>query len=144
MADWLAIKTEYITTRISTRDLAQKHGVSYSTLRRKAEKEGWVKEREEQGRKLSAAVAQKTVERVACAQADRMARLMACGDQAARLLGERLDQIERSGKVKPYEVKTITESLKHIRDLYRSDDTPDDSKFQKARELLRGVPDALE
>ena len=32
MADWQAIKTEYITTDTSYRKLAQKHGVSYQAI----------------------------------------------------------------------------------------------------------------
>ena len=36
MADWEKIKAEYITTDISVRDLAQKHGVHYTTIGKKA------------------------------------------------------------------------------------------------------------
>lgn len=38
MADWLKIKTEYISTTISQRDLAVKHGVNQKTLERRAKK----------------------------------------------------------------------------------------------------------
>lgn len=39
MSKWDDIKTEYITTDIGTRPLAEKHNVSYSTLRKRAERE---------------------------------------------------------------------------------------------------------
>lgn len=45
MSKWDDIKTEYITTDIGTRPLAEKHNVSYSTLRKRAAREQWAQER---------------------------------------------------------------------------------------------------
>ena len=42
---WDDIKTEYITTGIGTRPLAAKYNVSYSTLRKRAQREQWAQER---------------------------------------------------------------------------------------------------
>ena len=42
MADWQAIKTEYITTNTSYRKLAQKHGLNYNSVADKGKEEGWV------------------------------------------------------------------------------------------------------
>lgn len=144
MADWVAIRTEYLTTQISTRDLAQKHGVSYSTLRKRAEKEEWAQKRAEHERKTVALVAQKTMDAVSDQQADRLTQLITGGQRSAELLLDRLDQMASSGKIKTYEVKAITEALKNIRDLYKSDSGSDGDKYQKIRDLLGGVPDALE
>lgn len=52
--DWDAIKNEYITTRISQRALAAKHGVSYNTMRKRAEPGRWKEEREKYYRKANA------------------------------------------------------------------------------------------
>lgn len=41
MADWQAIKTEYITTKTSFRKLADKHGVHKDTIWQKAKDEDW-------------------------------------------------------------------------------------------------------
>jgi hypothetical protein len=71
-------------------------------------------------------------------------QLIAAGEESAKLLMKRLEQMAASEKIKTYEVKAITESLKHLRDLYRSDSGSDTDKYQKVRELLGGVPDALE
>lgn len=144
MADWVAIRTEYISTQISTRDLAKKHGVPYSTLRKRAEKEGWTQTRAEHERKTVAMVAQKTIDAVSDVQADRLAQLITGGQRSAELLLDRLNQMATSGKIKTYEVKAITEALKNIRDLYKADGGSDDMKYQKVRDLLGGVPDALE
>lgn len=63
--DWVKIRAEYISGNGSTRKLAEKYGVSYSTLRRRAESEGWVALRENAERKANARVAQKTAEKAA-------------------------------------------------------------------------------
>lgn len=143
MADWVTIRSEYISTQISTRDLAKKHGVPYSTLRKRAEKEAWAQLRSKQGRIVDALVAQKTAEAVSDAEADRITHLMAAGAKAARILSEQLDRMEESGDISTYEIRAIVESLKHVRDLYKSSPAPD-SNLQKARELLGGVPDGLD
>lgn len=43
--DWNTLKAEYIAGGISYRELAEKHGVSENTLRRRAAKEKWRQER---------------------------------------------------------------------------------------------------
>lgn len=47
MADWNAIRAEYIGGGISTRKLAAKYDVSYPTLKDRSVSEGWVKLREQ-------------------------------------------------------------------------------------------------
>lgn len=142
MADWVAIRAEYISTRISTRDLAQKHGVKYSTLRNRAIREEWSKARNDYTSILVAKMEQKTAEAVSDVQADRVAELMSAGAKAARMLSAQLDRMEDSGKVKTYEVKAITESLKNIRDLYK-DNAADRQKntMEKLDDLLREMRD---
>lgn len=142
--DWLQIKMEYVTTQISTRELARKHGLSHSQIARRSSKEGWAALRETARNETETLCIQKTVQAVSDCQADRMVQLMQGGEQSARLLIQRLDQIAQSGKIKPYEIKAITEALKNVRDLYKVDPGSVDEKFQKARELLGGVPDALD
>ena len=41
MPDWDLIRGEYITGHIGMRTLAKKHGVSYYTMKDRAEREGW-------------------------------------------------------------------------------------------------------
>lgn len=139
MADWVAIRAEYITTQISTRDLAKKHGVSYSTLRKRAENEKWAQTRAEQERMTGALVAQKTMDAVSDQQADRLVQLITGGQRSAELLLKRLDQMASSGKIKTYEVKAVTEALKNVRDLYKLDDnaSADVEDLTPLKELLK-------
>lgn len=121
MIDWVEIKNEYISTQISTRKLAEKHGVSYQTLRDKAKREKWVLQRS----KIGAKSEQKTAEAISTEQSNRIVSLMSACCKVSDLLNIRLDQMISDEKIKTYELKAITEALKNIRDLYETDTTPD-------------------
>lgn len=79
MADWKAIKTEYITTDTSYRKLADKYGVSYQTICARSKSEHWLEQREQQTNKTVT----KAIEKISEKQVDRAARLQ---DVAERLL----------------------------------------------------------
>lgn len=59
--DWENIKAEYLQGGISYRKLAEKHGISLGSLRYHAEKDEWLKQREEIEHKASTISAQKIV-----------------------------------------------------------------------------------
>ena len=84
MADWNKIKTEYITTDTSYRKLAQKYGVNPTTIAKRAGKEDWVSQRNQQAsRTLS-----KTLAADSKRKADRMARIQ----DATDLLLDKIEQ----------------------------------------------------
>lgn len=140
MIDWMTIKSEYISTRISTRELAQKHGVSYSTLEKRARREQWTAER---GR-IAAEAWQKTTEATTSAKVDAMTRVIEAGEKAESLIKRRLDEMEQGAHFSAGELKTITAALKDLRDLYRTEAFKAEDELQKARELLAGIPDNLD
>lgn len=85
MADWQAIKTEYITTDTSYRKLAEKYGVSYVQIGNVGKEENWVELRKQHLDKvLTKTLAADTKKKV-----DRAKRLR---DAADRLL----DKVERA------------------------------------------------
>lgn len=139
MIDWPFIKNEYIHTRISTRELARKHGVSYSTLSSRAASEGWAAERS----KTEAEVWQKTAEAAKNTRTDRMLLVIQMGERVVDMACKKLDEMNASGKINVYEIKSITEVLKNVRDLYKNAGTEDDDRLQKVRDLLGSIPDAL-
>lgn len=57
--NWENIKTEYITSDISQRKLAEKYGVPYSTLRDRARKGAWFKDRKKSRQKVVSKSVQK-------------------------------------------------------------------------------------
>lgn len=138
MIDWEAIKIEYITTSISTRDLARKHGVKYSTLRDRAAREGWCAERYRHTSKVVAKTEQKTAEAASDVHSSRILALMDAGEKAAALLLCRLDQMKDAEKINVYELKAITEALKTIMHLYTETDVRRDAEREND-----GLLDAL-
>lgn len=101
-ADWKAIKTEYITTDISQRQLAEKHNIPLTAINRRSKKEGWVEARQHHKDK----VITKTTDKIANNEAKRLSKLMettgkaidvavkafADGDQFNRYLVERREK----------------------------------------------------
>lgn len=119
--DWLKIRNEYINTRTSYRKLAEKYGVCKDTIALRAKAENWAAERENQTDKIQTKVRQKTVEKVSASEADRIATLTRVGAKAAAFLEKRIDAISDSNN-KAYEVKSIMESVRLIRDIYKTED----------------------
>ncbi|MEE1200127.1 MAG: helix-turn-helix domain-containing protein, partial [Christensenellales bacterium] len=59
--DWEKIKAEYLQGGTSYRKLADKHGVPFSTLEKKARSENWTEQRKEVGEKAATKARQKIV-----------------------------------------------------------------------------------
>ena len=78
MADWQAIKTEYITTATSYRKLAKKYGVSHVQIANVGGKEGWVEQRKQY---LSETLS-KTLTKSSDKEAARLSNLMATTTKA--------------------------------------------------------------
>jgi hypothetical protein len=72
--DWIKIRTEYETSNLSQRKVAEKHGVSFNTLKDRAKREGWAKSKAETHQKITTKTLQKTVVKIAEREADRNAR----------------------------------------------------------------------
>lgn len=70
VADWLAIKTEYVAGEISQRKLAEKYRVSQTAISRRAKAEGWAEEKESLHESIRIKTNQKTVEKVSDAESE--------------------------------------------------------------------------
>jgi hypothetical protein len=97
--DWLKIKTEYITTDISYRKLAEKYGVHYQTICARSKAEGWVLLREQFRNK----VITKTLEKNAEKTAKQAAKV---GDLADKLL------IKLEKAIDELDLQVITHKIK--------------------------------
>ena len=84
MADWQAIKTEYITTDTSYRKLAQKYGIHYKVISERGKNEKWVELRSQHKDKTIT----KALDKISTKKADKMARI----DDLADKLLEKLEQ----------------------------------------------------
>ena len=127
MADWQAIKTEYITTDTSYRKLAQKYGVSTTQICNVGRDEGWVELREQHLNKTVA----KAVNAIGTKQADRAARLQTVADKLLTKVERLVDEGEEL-LTDTSVMRDIARVLKDIKDIQmiRSDA---DMREQEAR-----------
>lgn len=111
VADWNEIKTEYISTEIGYRDLAKKHGVSFSTLQRRARKENWAGLRRQ--------VCDDTVTAVTTAvinsNVDRALRVQNVAEQLLGKIELTIDNID--GRKSARSVKDVADALKNVKDI---------------------------
>lgn len=110
MTDWKVIKSEYIRGA-SYRILADKYGVSFSSIQKKGMKEKWTDLRKTYRRKSD----EKIIESVASQEADRV-----CGIQAAAdLLLQRITEGIKDGTLitDTQSIRHLTASIKDIREI---------------------------
>ena len=90
--DWKSIKTEYITdTTTSYRKLAEKHGVAYMTIVKKAGAEGWVQLRKEHANNVVA----KALDKNARENARRLARMQRSADKMSGVIEHIFDDTDQ-------------------------------------------------
>lgn len=81
--DWSKIRLEYVTKKITYRELCEKYGCSMSVLSKRASAEKWSEERKKQRKRVET----KTKEKVADREAEKNAKkLITCRDLADELL----------------------------------------------------------
>ena len=112
MADWQAIKTEYITTDTSYRKLAQKYGIHYKVISEKGKVEGWVELRSQHRDKTLS----KTLDKISNKQADKMARI-------DKLTDKLLDKLEQAITELDLQLAKHSDKTKTIE--YNNDRRPD-------------------
>ena len=125
MADWEKIKAEYITTEVSVRDLAQKYGVHYTTIGKKASKEGWQELRQQQ----TNTTLTKILTAVTDQKVDRATKLYNAADD---LLEKIVAGISSATIVSPNAAKNYSDALKNIKEIHMIR-TQEDIEEQKAR-----------
>lgn len=105
--DWSKIKAEYISSSISLRDLAEKYGVSFSTLSKRAKREAWTKERDKTSGIIATKVIQKATTKIANRVANGLDKEYAIADKLADVLARALSDDQQFNR---YLVKTKVKS----------------------------------
>jgi hypothetical protein len=90
MADWQKIKTEYITTDTSYRELSQKYGVHYTNIAKRAKKEDWQQLRQQQTNTTQT----KMIQAVERRKVDRAAKLLDVSDMLLQKVRERVEALD--------------------------------------------------
>ena len=125
MADWEKIKAEYITTEVSVRDLAQKYGVHYTTIGKKASKEDWQELRQQQTNTTLTKILTADTEK----KVDRATRLKTVAD---KLLERVEDLVANDDRLTATAIKNLSDALKNIKEAQMIR-TQEDIDEQKAR-----------
>lgn len=113
MADWNAIRQEYITDESSSyRKLAEKYGVGMTALYNHAKSEDWVGQRKQ----LKNKTITKSIEKISDKRADKMSRVMDITDKL-------LDKLERA--VDELDIHLVTKAIKVKEIEYNNDLRPD-------------------
>ena len=124
MADWQAIKTEYITTETSYRKLAQKYGIGYQAICHKSREEGWIAMREQHKNNTTT----ETLKKISQQEANRAVKIHSVAD---KLLLKIEALVDRPGMM-PKDVRSLVAAVKDLKEIQgvKSDL---DEKEQKAR-----------
>ena len=113
--DWNAIRQEYITDESSSyRKLAQKYGVSYTSVGEKARKEGWAEQRSQYLTKTLS----KSIDAIGKAQAKRAERVVNVADKLLAKIEAVIDGYDGEALIANTQaLKHITGALKDIKDI---------------------------
>lgn len=101
--NWEKIKTEYITGDISQRKLAEKYGVPYSTLRDRARKDTWFKQRKKSRQK----VVSKSVQKVEAKQVQVATKELTLLDKIEKHLDRAISDVDQFNRY------IVTEQVGH-------------------------------
>ena len=126
MADWQAIKTEYITTDTSYRKLEGKYGIHYKVIAERGKDEKWVELRSQYRDKTLT----KTLGKISNKQADKMARI----DDLADKLLEKLEQAITELDLQLYKHTDKTKVIEYNND--RRPDKPTKETIHEEEKLL--------
>ncbi len=137
--NWSKMRTEYVTTSLSQRALAEKYKVSFSQLAKICSKEGWVEKRKKHRSKTAARAEQKQAERQAEQMADQLEDIRKAGDNLAALIADvsgKAKETKRSkDKVDSKSIKNLTSALKDVldvlRDVYELPNLRDQAKMDR-------------
>lgn len=134
--DWKKIKAEYIAGGTSYRKLAEKYNVSFGTLRRVAEREGWTQKRAQVAHNVDT----KIMETVSEDEAEKATNIIDVADKLLKKIYDMLDEDYNTQNI-----KNLTSALKDLKEIkgYKS---AIDLKEQEARiaKLRKEVEDDTE
>ena len=125
MADWQAIKTEYITTDTSYRKLAQKYGVNVTNIAKKASAEEWVEQRKQYVNDTQT----KTIGAISQQQVKRAVKMQTVAD---KLLNKIEAMVDDGKPLDTKAIRALTAAVKDLKEI-QSIKSALDEQEQRAR-----------
>lgn len=136
--DWIKLKNEYLTTNISLRGLAEKHGIPWNTVNSRSNKEKWASEKGKVQSKIEADTKQKAINK-------EIERKTLLNEQHISLYNEGLDvvtellavykataqQRKKRGNVNPFNLEKIFQCIERAQKGQRLALNMDDEKTEE-------------
>lgn len=110
--DWLAVKTEYVTTAIGYRELSKKHRIRYKTLADRAKAEGWVEARHQYREKAISAAE----DAMAAQHAVRAVKFQSVADRLLAKI-EAIVDAEGAADMTPKDIRALTAAMGDLKDI---------------------------
>lgn len=127
--DWQKVKADYISGGISYRKLAEKHGVSFNTLKTRAIEEQWYKLRQQKEHKTTT----KIVETLSDKDTKNAVNLIDIADKLLKKIENAVDNFDMNELFADRSaLKQITGALKDLKDI-KGIKTDADMREQEAR-----------
>ena len=124
MADWQAIKTEYITTDTSYRKLAEKYGVHYQAICQRSKAEGWIAQREQYKNDTITKIININSDQ----EVNRAQRIQSVSDKMLTKIEAMVDGI-KSAK----DIRSLTAAIKDLKEIQGLNKSDLDRQEQEAR-----------
>ena len=112
--DWSAIRAEYIAGGISLRKLAEKHGVSFNTLKYRAKVERWKGDADTVYHKVTTHLPQKIVVNVVKNAADLATKKDTLARELVAATIDTLHRYQEAGRLTPQNIKFLTGAYKDL------------------------------
>lgn len=116
--DWPKLKSEYVTTAISTRALAKKHGLAYSTVARRAANEAWSEARREFESTYVSEVEQKVVKATSDKATDLLSRELRIAEKLSEIIEKKI--LTEGEEISTYAIKNYANTIKILEQVKRS------------------------
>ena len=146
MNDWNAIKAEYIAGGISQRKLAEKYGISFNTLKDRANAGKWNQQREQAHNKITTQTQQKIVD----SAADNATQLQRAYGLILKRVNRLLENMPedgtkirktKKGEMVEYDLATLLLALEKLQKLSMPED---ENALKAAKKLLEGVESVID
>lgn len=135
-ANWAKIKNEYINGGCTYQSLADKYGVSFSTLEKKARCENWRELKAKQGEKIEEKTREKTAEKIAEAESDVAAIMSRIRLKLTQKIEQCVDNME---ELDSSELRKLVQSYKDMSEAAGGSDENKNGALAEILEAVKGV-----
>lgn len=137
-ANWTKIRNEYINGGISYSELAKKHGVSMSTLSKRAAVEKWAETKAQQTQTIRKKLETKTAEKIADTESECAAIMSRIRLKLTRKIEQAVDKLE---DIDTGELRKLVQSYKDMSEAQTGTDEERNGVLNDILDAVRGVDD---